>query len=79
MSRVLANALALWLLVVGTGWVALELTGGWYEYQLVPFASFAEHAGLVNTDGWEPVPGTVGVGDTQVTYYYRRPRVRLGR
>ena len=79
LTRILVNACLALLLVVGSGWLMLELTGGWYEYRAAGSSTeVREMATNANREGWEPVPGTKG-GDGFFTYHYRRPRIRIGR
>jgi hypothetical protein len=54
--------------------VGVVTSTNWYEYHVLEERE--EPADLVNRQHWQPLPDSFG--GQRVTFYYRRPRIRLG-
>ena len=71
---ILAGLLVGWLLGAASMGAYVEVTGGWYEYQIVVLSQNVFT--MVNQQGWQPLPNELATSGIQ---YLRRPRIRLGR
>jgi len=85
MKRTLLALLAAWLLGIAMALAGVVVTGGWYEYRFVGVTNASsplarewlktELEAVGNSAGWQPVPN---VTTRDGTFWYRRPRIRLG-